>query len=646
MNAEALPSDLLTLQDYDLIILNDVPADAVAEASQRALAAHVAEVGCGLIMVGGRSSFGTGGWSGTPIEPLLPVHLDLSERLVERRTAIVFVLDRSGSMGANVGGTLRSQQAIANEAAASAASTLGPRDLVGVVAFSSGAQWVVDLAENDDPARTAEAINAISSGGGTNLVPALQLAAEALEPVEAAVKHVIVLSDGRSQNADLLPEIAAEMADAGINVSTISVGDGADAESMFLVAERGGGVHYAVTNPSVLPRVFVRAVRTVRDPLIKEGEIVPVVLPGSAASPVPRGLSGWPVLGGVVLTRFRDDPTVVSVLSTAENEPLLAHWNAELGRVGVFTSDAGEWAQGWLRWGGFRPFWSQFARAMSRPPSEQGMELTTEVVAGRMRTSLLALNADGDTIDGLDVEATVYAPDGSSRVVRLEQVGPGEYESNIAADQQGTYVAVVRPSRDSARLAPVIGGATSGASLEYQSLEPNTALVRRLAELGGGRVLDLADPLGAALFDRSDITPRRAESPLLLPLLIASVVLMLLDIAIRRIAWDRFLEERPAMGHERAVAAGQASSLRDRIKRERAVSTAAPVSALSEADAQAVADAAKRRRMQARTGAPQSEAGESGPVSVVEDASGSEATEDSGGLLAAKRRARDRFGSE
>ena len=49
-----------------------------------------------------------------------------------------------------------------------------------------------------------------------------------------------------------------------INVSTISVGDGADTETMFAMADKGGGVHYPVTNPSVLPRVFVRAVRIVR----------------------------------------------------------------------------------------------------------------------------------------------------------------------------------------------------------------------------------------------------------------------------------------------------------------------------------------------------------------------------------------------
>ncbi|MGP1272293.1 MAG: VWA domain-containing protein [Phycisphaerales bacterium] len=649
--ASSMPRDLLSLQDYDLVVLNDVPADALSEEAQRALAAHIAEVGGGLIMVGGRSSFGAGGWAGTPIEPLLPVHLDLAERMIERRTAIVFVLDRSGSMGSSVGGTFRTQQEIANAAAAGAAATLGKHDLVGVVAFSSEARWVVDLDENDNPTATAEAINAIASGGGTNLVPGLMLATEALAPVEAAVKHVIVLSDGRSRGSEDLPAMAERMAELGINVSTISVGDGSDAETMFQIAERGGGVHYAVTNPSVLPRVFVRAVRTVRDPLIKEGEITPVQLAGSVASPVPRGLSGWPTLTGVVLTRFRSDPTVVNILATAEDEPILAHWNAELGRVGVFTSDAGEWASSWLRWPGFDAFWTQFARAMSRPAGENGLELSTEISGGQLWVRLFALDDDGGAVDGLDARAVIYGPNGQEVPVQLEQVGPGQYEAVAPADEQGTYIAVVRPSVNGSAMPPVLSGATNASSLEYQSLEPNTALVRRIVEIGGGRVLDINDPLAGSLFDRSGVEPRRAESLLLRPLLIAAIALFLLDIAARRIAWDRFLNERSVAVRTAGTAERDRSELHARVRRVR---TQVGATALGEEAAAAVADEARRRRSESRAASapqpsPASDAArEPRPGgAVVEEASADAEPKENepSGLLAAKKRARDRFGS-
>src|SRR5690606_1986812 len=55
---EGLPDTLLALQGYDLIILENVPADAVGEEAQRALTDHVRQMGAGLVMVGGPDSFG------------------------------------------------------------------------------------------------------------------------------------------------------------------------------------------------------------------------------------------------------------------------------------------------------------------------------------------------------------------------------------------------------------------------------------------------------------------------------------------------------------------------------------------------------------------------------------------------------------
>jgi hypothetical protein len=69
----------------------------------------------------------------------------------------------------------------------------------------------------------------------------------------------------------VLPEYAAQLAAEGVQVSTISVGDGADVGTMREMAERGGGVFYNVINPSRLPRVFLKVVEVVRSPLVKEG---------------------------------------------------------------------------------------------------------------------------------------------------------------------------------------------------------------------------------------------------------------------------------------------------------------------------------------------------------------------------------------
>ena len=90
------PRSLVEWQAYDLVVLDNVPADTLDETTQEHLKAYVRDFGGGLVMTGGRQSFGAGGWRGAPIEPLLPVMLELPESVVIPEVAIVFVLDRSG----------------------------------------------------------------------------------------------------------------------------------------------------------------------------------------------------------------------------------------------------------------------------------------------------------------------------------------------------------------------------------------------------------------------------------------------------------------------------------------------------------------------------------------------------------------------
>jgi hypothetical protein len=126
-----VPSDLLGWQAFDLVILQNVSAEAMPAGSMERLDAFVRELGGGLVVVGGPETLGAGGWRGSALEPILPVKLDLPEKLVTPEAAIVIVLDNSGSMRRGVLGSSRTQQEVANEAAARAIESLDPGDLVG-----------------------------------------------------------------------------------------------------------------------------------------------------------------------------------------------------------------------------------------------------------------------------------------------------------------------------------------------------------------------------------------------------------------------------------------------------------------------------------------------------------------------------------
>lgn len=671
---EQVPQELAALNAFDLVILENVASDTLAHAVQTALGEYVTRLGGGLVMVGGPDSFGAGGWKGTPLEPILPVRLDLPEQVIAPPSAVALVLDNSGSMRYTLSGGSVSKQRIVNEGAALAVLTLDRTDVLCVIAFNSSPDIVIPVGRNTDPNRSADIVRSIGSGGGTRIGPALALAERQLAPVNSPVKHVILLTDGRDeQNSNIVP-IARRLREQKITVSTIGVGDDVDDAMLSAVAKEGGGKFYYVTDPSILPRVFVKEVRVVRKPLIRETPFVPLV--GPMASPLAEGLGDLPPLGGLVLTRPRTEPTAITAMSTPEHDPVLAHWVAGRGQVAAFTSDAHAWAGKWLNWPGYSAFWSRLVRSISRPSATAGGELSVEASGDSIVVRFDSADALGRPINLLAVPGTLFDPDGIATDLRLSQTGPGVYETRLPARRSGSYVVALTPSSHAGTLAPVIGGVSVASGVELRRLSSDTAILDRIASTSRGRVLDLRAPQTANLYDRSGLKPTSAALPLWRTLLAWTLVVLVLDIGTRRLAWDRLIsrEWRSAMrelSSQSVRAAGEraaatVASLRRAVEHgaEPSIPDAQPpvdgiertvqrneradqdeaqrlrqAQALAEAEARRHADRARALRELSGHGA--AKASSDGPSSTENSGGADDATRDS--LLQAKRRARERF---
>jgi uncharacterized membrane protein len=531
---QLLGEDLLSLHRYDLIILDNVASWELSPLQHELLSRYVNDLGGGLIMVGGDRSFGAGGWNGTALEAVLPVELDPPKVLKHAAAALVLVLDKSGSMNDRVAGTRTTQQRIANEAAAMAIESLRSESLVGVVTFDFLAQVHVPLQRNDEPKRIADRVRAITSDGGTNLAPALRQARRMLQGVDAERKLIVCLSDGRSQVTDLDGIVRTMVAD-GITLTTIAVGDDADHETLMRLANVGGGEFHPVRNPRTLPRVLVDSVQVINKPLIKEDPFAPVVR--ATGSTLTIGLDEAPILGGLVITAPKPEPQVTVEMEHPDGEPLLVHWQAGLGRTAAFTSDAdGRWSQQWIDWPGYATFWTQLARTVARPATSPDAELIAQITDGRLLITLEAAS-DRQFLDYLLVDGRVYVPGGRSVPVQLRQTAPGRYETEIEATSPGNYVVALSPRRGNRRLAPVIGGASQTASAEFRRFQSNGALLDRIADMTGGRQLDVTQPQAADLFDRRGMTPSLGALPAWQTVLWLALGLLLLDIASRRLAW-------------------------------------------------------------------------------------------------------------
>lgn len=689
VSPDGMPSDILSLEDFDLVVLENVAAEYVPDATQRVLVDFVRDIGGGLVVVGGPEALGAGGWRNSTIEPILPLELELPDRLVSAQVATMLVLDNSGSMHRTVMGTMETQQDIANQAAALAILSLDRRDEVGVITFNNSFNVVVPLAPNSDPQRTAIRVRGIGSDGGTYAPPAVEEGMRMLAASNAKIKHLVLVTDGKSRDNDRLMQLGRALKARDIRLTTIAVGDDADVRSLETMARNNDGVSYQVTNPEVLPRIFLKAVRIVRSPLIKEAPITPIMLP--TGSPMVAGLEGTPpMLAGLVLTAPRPEPTITMAMATSEGEPLLAHWNAGLGQVVVFTSDAGgnggssEWGEQWLDWPGYQRMWTNISRQAARPGVQRGVRAEAAVDGTDLRVTLEAMDAQGNPLSGVVAPVTVYGPTGEAVQVRLTATAPGVYEARVPMREPGSYVAVVKPQRDGIRMSPVVTGATAPRGSEYRALAANEALLTQLASASGGRVLDLWNPEGAALFDRKGVPPREALTPLwpiLMPLVIG---VFLLDVAMRRVAWDRWVSGRFGVRAAEVVATGAlagglvggvAAKVREVAgvdERGEPASTRAPV--LGEADAEALRMAARDRRRAARLGAYRTDVGadsasesaareraanatspsaaqkpapiERAPIqsAPIEKAAVDKAKDEgAGSLLSAKRRARERY---
>jgi len=616
----SFPSELLDLELYDLVVLVNTPRDAIDLDADELLHAYVTDLGGGVIFVGGREALGAGGWQGTEIEEILPVRLDVADDLIMPPVAVVMVLDSSGSMRNSVMGSSQSQQTIANDSAAGAIEMLDKKDLVGVVSFSNSARRVVAIGPNTEPESSRSRISSISSNGGTNIVPALAMARDMLIGVEANSKHVVLLSDGESQSPEALPELATQLGELGIKVSTIAVGDDADEESMRQIAVRSGGKYYRVRNPNVLPRVFLKAIRVVRTPMVREGVISPYVL--ESDTPATGLIGALPNLGGLVITdRIGDDPRISTPIVSSKGEPIFAFHQVELGRIAVFTSDVSSWSKQWIESDVFVRFWTNvFGWTIRNDQGEPG-ELQLVVNGSQVQVEYNAIDPEGAPIDGLDVNVQLFDPSGQERTVDLVQVGTGQYSGAVDGLATGVHVLIASPKAGVLSLAPTIAGLQINGVEEFKYLSANPVGMLDLANRTGGRVFDLSDPASADLFDRTDLVERLSLEPIWNSLLIIAFGLFVFDLAARRVAFDRWIAQArdETLAVSRSVQADKLASLKatkDKVSNRKAAEPAID-----------------RSPMRSK---PDS--------TTTEQRLGSdEAEESSNPLLAAKRRARSRM---
>ncbi|HEU0116198.1 MAG TPA: glutamine amidotransferase, partial [Thermomicrobiales bacterium] len=494
------PSLLSELGQYDAFILDNVAAADLSLDQLAGLQEAARTLGRGLIVVGGTSSYGPGGYAGTKLEDALPVTVKVTDGRQRQKVALLVILDKSGSMSYDpLGGAGKIE--MAKEAARLAADSLSIGDEFGVLAFNDQQEWVVPMTSINSEATRQDIerrIAGISADGGTEILPALSAGLDAIRNVDADVRHIVLMSDGKARTGTresyqkLLDDAATDHA----TLSTIAIGQDADTDLLNFLADQGGGRYHFTEKPEDIPQLTLQEAESAGSQSIIRGDFQPIQ---TAPSPIMTGFTpqDLPHLDGYDYAEAKPDAQVI--LTSGRGDPILAKWQYGLGRVVAWTADDGiDFAAQWATWSRYGEFWSSMLRWAL--PDPENRPLTVGVDRDGPQAVITVTEAGssaGSEFSGLStMTATIVAPNGAKLPAQtLAQTGPGQYQLRVDAPQSGAYrIDVTQTDGDHTRTETA--GFAVPPSPELQPAPGGADLLRTIAARTGGRVLSLDDASG------------------------------------------------------------------------------------------------------------------------------------------------------
>ena len=360
------PKDFPARFSADCVVLDNVKVQSLGDQRLAALEEY-ARGGGAILFTGGRRAYGGGGYRATPLEPAFPVHLDPDKDYPP--FALVVVLDNSWSMNEALGASVGKID-IAKEIAAAAVDGLHEGDWLSLVSFDAEYHNIIAPTKVKDLEPAKYEISRIGAFGMTNILGGLTEAARILRGIDAAYKHVVLISDGRETEVgtdySLLLKSLERMR---ISLSTIGVGTNVNAKLLNTLAYAGKGRYYHTTSIKEIPAVALREAKGPENQLTVEMPLPPKKL---AEDPALAGVdvAAWPPLAGYNRSRPRLHAWTPLAISP-KSEPLLARMRYGRGQTAAFLSSATPpWAGRWIdeKPADYVRFWRQLVLSLLPSP--------------------------------------------------------------------------------------------------------------------------------------------------------------------------------------------------------------------------------------------------------------------------------------
>lgn len=524
----------LALSGVRAVVLENVPASRLGGAALVALREFVRERGGGLLMSGGRASFGIGGYHRSALDELLPVSLEMRQETRKLGLALVIVLDRSGSMGVEAAPGVP-KMALANLGASAAIELLSPIDSAAVIAVDSGPHVVQPLASVSEPAAMSARVQRIEAGGGGIFCrTGLEAAVRELDAAPQRQRHIVLFADAADAEEQTgCVELIERLAGAGVTLSVVALGSKSDSDAQFLeaCAAAGGGTCSFTLDPAELPRLFAQDTLTIaRATFVDEPSacrpLADLVGLGDAGA-VPRSFASF---DGYNVTWLREGASAGALVENEYRSPAFAFWQHGLGRVAAFTGQiGGQYGASVVAWEEFGAFFVTLARwlAGQEAPSEVFASVRREGREARVRIELDPAGASA--LDPARFELRVSEADGRALELELERVGEHSFEARVLLEREGVSLGTLALGDGRVLELPPMSLPHSPEFEVGPDRGRGEALLRALASESGGLV---SPSMGELWRGERDGRRWRVVSR---ELALAALLLMLLEIAARRL---------------------------------------------------------------------------------------------------------------
>ena len=520
------PVTVSELNQYKAVITLDVYYDDLREGFVKSLESYVKDFAGGYICIGGDNSYALGHYRDTVLEDVLPVNMDIRGEKEIPKMAMAMVIDQSGSMcEPSAENTSVTGLDLAKQAAMSGVAELRSTDEGGVLAFDDTYHWIVPISQASDVEAMQEKIESISYGGGTSIYPAFKEAYNEILKSDAKIKHIILLTDGQDEYKQY-HTLMNQVNEAGITVSTVAVGEGADQSTLSDIAEQCGGRFYYTDVNNSIPRIFAQEVYLSTNTYLMNGKFYPTIISNNEMI---EGVfdEGCPALYGYIAATAKQTADVI--LESEEGDPILSTWQCGLGRTVAWNSDGtNEWTAEYSSWENYPLLWSNIINYVISDTElgEDHLEVTKEG-----NTATISYETE-DYNKNTKVTAVITDENGEIKEVSLDAVKPGVFETSLNIDEIGVYSVNVRKMAGEEVEKNYNTAYANQYSAEYQFSDSETDLATFVKQ-AGGKEITLEDNIW-----KENQGTVKAKVPLTTPLLILSIFLLLFDIVIRRLSID------------------------------------------------------------------------------------------------------------